>query len=278
MLSVVVLLAGGLLTWRALAVTVIPAGYDQFTTVGSGGTNEQWPALQAGFFHNKEGFGSYAVGAQTMAFTGRNAVPGFTGDTVIERTSSVTVPGSTALLVTGIRFIGEAQLTVSFMGGTPSITYTVLAQESQIAPSTGAMAFNVNGTYNSSLTINREYTFVPGDSSQPPRVADSTTEHDSFGNLVFPPLDLSGGGTWSPPTAASAGPGIQAESVNSVAVAVASPSRNPCLVNPNSEAGLLASHGILPCGCPTPSPSPTITASPLPSATVKPTATIAPGT
>jgi len=274
-LSVLVVSVGGILTWRAFATTVIPAGYDQFTTSGSGATNEQWQALPAGFFTNKEGFGSYAIAAQTPTFTGRNPVPGFTGDTVIERTSSVSVPGSTGLLVTGIRFIGESQMTAGFPGGTPSVTYTVLAQESQLVKSTGEMTFNGDGSYNSSLTINREYTFLPTDSSQPKRIADSTTERDSTGALIFPALDLSGGGTWV--QGSSSSPVIQAESATTGgtggggAVASASP-KNPCVVNPNSEAGALAKHGILPCGC-TPPPSPTPTSS----VTPKPTVTVMPG-
>jgi len=270
---VLVVSVGGLLTWRAFATTVIPSGYDQFTTSGSGATNEQWGALPAGFFTNKEGFGSYAISAQTPTFTGRNSVPGFDGDTVIERTSSVNVPGSTALLVAGIRFIGESQLTATFPGGTPSVTYTVLAQESQIAKSTGEMSFNSDGSYSSSLTINREYTFLPTDTTQPKKVADSTTERDSGGNLIFPALDLSGGGTWSQSN--SGGPVVQAESTTTGGPggpggsATPAPTKNPCLVNPNSEAGLLAKHGILPCGCkPTPSPSPTSSVTPKPTATV----------
>src|SRR5262249_35634769 len=124
--------------------------------------------------------------------------------------------------------------------------------------------------------INRQYTFVPTDSSQPTRVADSTTEKDSGGNLIFPELDLSGGGTWSQGNATV----VQAESATTggtsggaVVAATPSPSKTPCVVTPNPEGGLLAQHGILPCGCTTPTPSPTPTASVSP----RPTVTIAPG-
>jgi hypothetical protein len=265
-LSVLVVSAGGILTWRASAVTIIPAGYDEFNTIGSGGTSESWSALPAGFFKNSQGVGSAAMSASTQTFTGRNPVPGFTGDTVIERTSSVTVPGSTALVITGLRFIDESQLTATFPGGTPSsVTYTVLVQESDIAPSTGDMTFNLDGTYNSGLTVNRSYTFVPTDGSQPTRVADSTTEKDGSGNLIFPAIVLSGSGTWSPPGGGSA-PAIQPEGIGPAAAATTSP--NKCFIKPGTEAAVNAQHGILPAGCPSPSPSPT--ASPIPTVTVKP--------
>jgi hypothetical protein len=274
-LSVLVVSVGGILTWRAAAVTVIPAGYDEFNTIGSGGTSEQWNSLPAGFFANKEGFGSLAVAASTPTFTGRNPVPGFTGDTVIERTNSVSVPGATALVVAGLRFVGESELTVSFSQGTPSVTYTVLVDESGTVPSTGDMTFNSDGTYSSGLTINRKYTFVPTDSSQPTRTAESATEHDSGGNLIFPAINLTGTGTWSAPSGASAS-GIQPQAVTTQppggggSTPVASPTPNKCFINPSSEAGVLASHGILPAGCPKPSPSPTPSASPLPTVTPKP--------
>jgi hypothetical protein len=274
-LSVLVVSVGGILTWRAAAVTVLPAGYDEFNTIGSGGTSEPWSSLPAGFFKNKEGFGSDAVPSSTPTFTGRNPVPGFTGDTVIERTNSVSVPGSTALVVTGLRFVGESDLTVSFsQGGTSSVTYTVLVDESGIAPSTGDMTFNSDGTYTSTLAINRKYTFVPTDASQPTRTADSTTERDSGGNLIFPAIDLTGTGTWSAPSGSSASPAIQAQSATTGgttgggSVPVASPTPNKCFIKPGSEAALFAKHGILPAGCPTPSPSPS--PSPAPSVTPKP--------
>ncbi len=216
-LSVFVVSAGGILTWRASAVTVIPAGYDQFNTVGTGGTHEQWgdcvtgrPALPSNFFTNKEGFLSNAVtGCIQVNFTGRNAVPGFTGDTVLERTNPVTVPGSTPLVLTGLRFVAEATITATFPGGTPSITYTVLVDESEAAQSVGQISFDQFGHYTSSIGINRRYTFAPSDVSQPIRVADSTNTFD--GNIpVFPPLDFTGDGTWSLPSGASTGPAIQA--------------------------------------------------------------------
>ena len=275
-LSVLVVSVGGIMTWRAAAVTVIPSGYDEFNTIGSGGTGEPWNSLPAGFFTNKEGFGSDAVAASSPTFTGRNPVPGFTGDTVIERTNSVSVPGTTALVVTGLRFVGESELTVSFsQGGTPSVTYTVLVDESGSTPSTGDMTFNSDGSYTSGLTINRKYTFVPTDSSQPTRTAESATERDSGNNLIFPAIDLTGTGTWSAPSGASASPAIQAQSVTTGgpgggSVPVASPTPNKCFIKPGSEAALFAKHGILPAGCPTPSPSPTPSASPVPTITPKP--------
>jgi hypothetical protein len=268
-LSVLVVTAGGILTWRASAVTVVPAGYDQFNTIGGGATNETWSGgLPSGFFKNKEGYNSNAIGGPlNMTFTGRNSVPGFSGDTVIERTSAVTVPGSSPLVLTGIQFIAEGQITAAFPAGTPSVTYSVLVQQSVIAPSTGTITFNLDGSYGSSLTVNRQYTFAPTDTSQPNTVADSTTARDGSGTLLFPENEFSGTGTWSLPGGASAGPAIQAESVGPAAAATTSPNR--CLINPNSEAGSLAAHGILPAGCPSPSPSPT--SSPVPSPTVKPT-------
>lgn len=279
-LSVFAIFFGGALAWRASAVTTIPAGYDQFSTLGSGATNEQWPALPAGFFKNAQGVGSNAINAQTVTFEGRNAVPGFTGDTVIERTQSVSVPGSTALVVAGIRFIATNQITATFNSGTPSVTYTVLAQESQIAPSTGQMTFSTNGSYTSALTINRLYTFVPTDPTQPTITADSTTA-ESGGSLIFSPIDLTGGGTWSSggsgSSAAMPEAPMRSDLATAAAVGVAgatgSPtpvqSPTPCVINPNSEAGLFASHGILPVGCstPTPTPTPTPTIGPTPTAT-----------
>jgi hypothetical protein len=285
-LSLFAVCFGGILTWRAKATTVIPAGYDQFSTLGSGQTSEQWGALPAGFFTNAQHVGSNAINAQTVTFEGRNPVPGFTGDTVIERTQSVSVPGSTALLLAGIRFIADNQITATFPSGTTSVTYTVLVQESQIAPSTGEMTFNTNGTYTSALTINRQYTFVPTDPTQPTITADSTTAENG-GSLIWSPIELSGGGTW---TAPGGGGGLGSEAlpsepmrtdvatgstgaagVTGSATPVQSPSPNPCVINPNSEAGQLASHGILPVGCatptPTPTPSPTPTALPTPTAT-----------
>jgi hypothetical protein len=288
-LSVIAICFGGLLTWRASATTVVPAGYDQFSTLGSGETNEQWGALPAGFFTNAQGAPSNAINAQTVTFEGRNPVPGFTGDTVIERTQSVSVPGSTALLVAGIRFIADNQVTATFSSGTPTVTYTVLAQESQIAPSTGEMTFNTNGTYNSSLTINREYTFIPTDPTQPTVTADSTTARNG-GVLIFSPIDLTGAGTWSASggeSSAAMPSGAMRTDATTGSTGVTGPtgptgtptatpiqSPTPCVINPNSEAGQLAAHGIKPAGCTLPSPTPT----PLPSPTVvaSPTATVVP--
>jgi hypothetical protein len=290
-LSVIAICFGGLLTWRASATTVVPAGYDQFSTLGSGETSEQWGALPAGFFINAQGAQSNAINAQTVTFEGRNAVPGFNGDTVIERTQSVSVPGSTALLVAGIRFIAENQVTATFPAGTPVVTYTVLAQESQIAPSTGEMTFNTNGTYTSSLTINRQYTFVPTDPTQPTITVDSTTAKNG-GVLIFAPIDLNGGGTWSGSGGSSSAAmpagamrtdattgstGVTGStgptgSTSPTPTPIQSPT--PCVINPNSEAGQLAAHGIKPAGCTLPSPTPT----PVATATVtaSPTATVVP--
>src|SRR5262249_62134747 len=114
---------------------------------------------------------------------------------------------------------------------------------------TGDMTFNLDGTYTSGLTVNRRYTFVPTDSSQPTRVADSTTERDLSGNLIFPAIVLSGTGTWSAPSAASAAPAHQPQSVGP-AVAAASPKKR--LLKTGGGAAVEGPPGLLPApGSPT---------------------------
>ena len=257
-LSVLVVSAGGILTWRVSATTVIPAGYDQFTTQGSGATYEPWNTIPAGFFKKSDGTNSVAT-FYSPTFAGRNAVPGFVGDTVIERTNSVTVPGSSALVLTGIRFVAETPLTVTFADGS-NLTYTVLVDESDKYPSTGQITFNndVNHTYNSSIGMNRVYTFIPTTEGQPTKTAESAETSD-----VFPALNLQGTGNWSVSGGPSAAANIQPQSGMSTAGAVATTSPTPCIVNPTSEQASLAAHGMGPAVCPTPSPTPTRTATPI---------------
>src|SRR5262245_54170855 len=118
LLSVVVLLilgAAAVIVWRANAATVVPAGVDQFQTPPNATSFEPWN-LPAGFFTNAAGSSSNAI-STTVYYKGGDPVPGYSADTVIKRESSVTVPGSTALTVIGIRFVSTSPVAVSFADG-----------------------------------------------------------------------------------------------------------------------------------------------------------------
>src|SRR3712207_2619974 len=114
-----IVMAGGLaLAIRgAGASVVVPAGYDTFVTPDDARTFDDFSShpVPADFF-----------GRGSLAFTGRVTLKGGppvdstqfgSADTVIRRVNSVTVPGDTALTVTGLSFVSAAPITVQYADG-----------------------------------------------------------------------------------------------------------------------------------------------------------------
>jgi len=248
-LAVLVVSAGGFLTWRASATTSINPGYDQFTTPDDGQSTEAW-TLPEGFFRNAEGYDSNRIDNLAMSFKGGNPVPNFGADTVVQRQDFVT-PGTgqdTTRILLKLSLVGggaNPQVTATFNNGTPSVTYDVSVRESQIAPSSGHMQFLADSTFNIlDWEINRQYTFTSTDAGQPTKVADSTTEKDPAGNLVFAAISFAGGnGTWT-------GGGSSVH------------------IQPHLHGPPQHNHFVQPT--PSPSPTPTHSPSPVPSMTAKP--------
>ncbi|HVG20044.1 MAG TPA: hypothetical protein VNI02_13420 [Blastocatellia bacterium] len=221
---------GAINLWRAGATTTINRGYDVFVTPDNAVTHED-VSFGAGFFQNSAGSPSNTFNG-TITFKGGQAVSGFNGDTVIERTQNVDVPGDTPLSLFGLRLVSAAPIHVTFSDNT-SADYNVSVKESSIAPSTGTMHFNSDNTYSNSLQINREYTFTsPG---QPTKV------FDSYSGGV-PAISLSSTGTWSSSTS----------SQTSANAAV--PASGSVTIRPNTHQAIIAQHAITIA----PRPSPTI--------------------
>jgi hypothetical protein len=222
---------GAISIWRAGATTTVPKGYDVFVTPDNAVTYEE-VSFAAGFFTNSAGNPSNAFSG-TITFKGGEAVQGFNGDTVVERTQDVTVPGDTPLSLFGLRLVSAAPIRVTFSDNT-SADYDVSVKESSVAASTGTMHFNADNTYSNSLQINREYTFTsPG---QPDRVFDSYVGG-------WPAISLSSSGTWS--------------TGSSFTTNAAVPAEGTVVIRPNTHQAIIAQHAITVAPSPTPVPGPT---------------------
>jgi hypothetical protein len=176
---------GAAAIWRTNAQTVIPAGYDQFSTPANGGTQETL-SLPAGFFTDSSGSASSEFNGQVV-YEGGQPVTGYTGDTVIERTATVQGSGPTPLQVIGLNLAGVSPITVQFADGT-SASYAVSVSQSPSVASTGTMTFASGGTFTNTLSINRAYNFTP--ESGPPVFYDAAANG-------WPAIPLSSSGTWS---------------------------------------------------------------------------------
>ncbi|HJQ69021.1 MAG TPA: hypothetical protein VKA70_08615 [Blastocatellia bacterium] len=225
-----VIIAGAVTLWRAGAMTTIGAGYDLFNTPDNAQTGENFN-LAAGFFENSAGSPSTAFSGR-VALKGGAAVPGYNADTVIERTQAVNVPGSTPLLLTGLRLVSVGAMRVNFADGSFA-DYSVSVKESPSVPSGGSMHFNADGTFSSSLQINREYTFTsPG---QPNRVFDSGTGDSQF--VAWPAISLTATGTWE-------------SSGNETNAAIAP--GGGVTIRPNTHQSIIAAHATTIAPRPTP--------------------------
>lgn len=248
-------IAVSVLVWRAKAQTVISAGYDQFSTPANAVTQDSL-SLPEGALTDGNGYASVAF-TQTVTFEGGAAVAGYTGDTVIERTQNVTVPGSTPLQVIGINLASVGTIPISFEDGT-SANYQVSVSQSQSTASTGTMSFASDGTFTNSLSVNVEYTFTA--SGEP------TATYDAAANGIAA-IAFTSSGTWDANGGSSAvdiqrrlgddatttgtggGGGGSGSSSSAVSVTIV----------PQTEQAALAAHGVGPA----PSPSPTPTATPV---------------
>jgi hypothetical protein len=225
---------GAISLWRAGAMTTIGTGYDLFNTPDNAQTGEEFD-LPDGFFVNSAGKASRAF-RNKVIFKGGAAVPGYNADTVIERTQAVDVPGDTRLLVAGLRLVSVGAIAISFTDGTQA-NYSVSVKESSAVASSGTMHFNADGTFNSTLQINREYTFTsPG---QPVRVFDSGTGDSQF--AAWPAITLNATGAWQLS-------GNAPESENA-----AVPPSGGVTVVPNTHQSIIAAHATRLA----PKPSPT---------------------
>jgi hypothetical protein len=258
------------LIWRANAQTVISAGYDQFSTPANAVTQETL-TLPAGALMDESNFPSNAFTGQ-VTFEGGAAVSGYTGDTVIERTQSVTVPGSTPLQVIGVNLISVGTIPITFQDST-SANYSVSVSQSSSTASTGTMNFSSDGTFTNTLNVNVQYTFTaPG---EPVAVFDAAP--NGIQAIAFSSM-----GTWAP---SGGGAADIRRSLGEDAVTTTGnngngngngggapgPTGTTVTVVPNTEQSLWASHGIGPAPSPTPTPTPSPT--PLPSPTVVPCTT-----
>lgn len=204
--------------WRAMAQTTIPAGYDSFSTPANAQTTENF-SLPAGALTDSAGSPSQAFNG-TITFQGGAAVNGYTGDTVIERTQAVTVPGSSPLQVTGLNLVSVGTIAVTFSDGTTT-NYSVAVAQSPSTKSTGTMNFASGGTFTNNLNINVLYTFTA--SGEP------AVKYDAAPNGI-PAIAFSSSGTWQ---------------VNGSSVSI----------TPQTEQSALASHNILPAPKKLPPPS-----------------------
>jgi hypothetical protein len=218
--------------WQTKAQTVVSAGYDQFSTPNNAVSQESL-TLPAGQLLNSNNSPSLAFSG-TVVYEGGPVVPGYNGDTVIERTASVSVPGSTPLVVIGLNLASVTPIPVSFADGS-LVYYAVAVSQSPSTSSTGTMNFAVGGTYTNSININRQYTFTAA--GQPIGTLDC-------GASGWPPIALTSSGTWE-----VTGNGASAR----FAAAVAGSS---VTIHPNTEQSILASHGIGPAPSPTPTCAP----------------------
>jgi hypothetical protein len=204
-----------LFIWRAKATTIIMAGYDSFSTPANALTQETL-ALPTGALMDSAGSPSEAFNGQ-VTYKGGVVVVGYTGDTVIERTQNVIVPGTTRLLVIGINLVSVGTIHITFEDGS-SANYSVTVSQSPSTQSNGTLTFASNGTFTSTLSINVEYTFT---ATGEPTVKYDAAQHG------LPPIALSSAGTWQ------------------------STGNGGVIIHPETEQGLLASHNILPAPSPT---------------------------
>jgi hypothetical protein len=223
-----IVMAGGLgLALRgAGAAVVVPAGYDTFVTPDDARTFDDFSShpIPAGFF-----------GSGSLAYTGKATLKGGppvdsaqfgSADTVIKRLNSVTVPGDTALTVTGLSFVSASPITVAYQDGHTE-NWDIAVGASTATGSAGSMHFNADGTFTSKLSIYPRYTFT--------RFGAQARVFDTGSGGGAAPINLSStNGTWS-----------QSGSVT--------------VINPRSEDSLLASHGVTPA----PTPCPTATVQPV---------------
>lgn len=219
--------------WRAGAAVTIGAGYDQFSTPANAVTHEDL-SFGSGFFVNAAGKPSNALNT-TVTFKGGAPVQGFNGDTVIERTQDVAVPGDTSLVLFGLRLVSVGTIRVTFIDGT-SADYSVSVKESPSQVSTGSMHFNADNTFSNSLQINREYTFTS--SGQPDKVFDSAAGG-------WAAISLTATGTW--------------ESSNAPTGNAAITPGGGVIIRPNTHQAIIAQHATTIA----PKPSPTKTIKPI---------------
>jgi|HubBroStandDraft_6_1064221.scaffolds.fasta_scaffold207118_2 hypothetical protein len=199
--------------WRVKAQTVIDSGYDQFSTP-SNAVSQETLSLPAGALTDEAGSPSNAFDGQ-VTFEGGAAVTGYSGDTVIERTQNVTVPGSTPLQVIGVNLASVGTIPITFQDGT-SANYSVGVAQSTSTQSTGTMNFASNNTFTNTLNVNVQYTFTA--SGEPNGVFDAAANG-------LPAIGFSSSGTW--------------QSTGSGGVTIV----------PNTEQSALAKHGIGPPPC-----------------------------
>jgi len=248
-------LAVTVLIWRAKAQTVINAGYDQFSTPANAVTQETL-SLPAGALTNAGGASSLPFNGQ-ITFQGGPPVSGYTGDTVIERTQNVTVPGGTPLSVYGINLVSVGTVPIEFSDNT-SVNYSVSVSQSSVTASTGTMNFTADGNFTNNLSVNVQYTFsAPGE---------MTTTIDAA-SIGIPAIAFSSSGQWQ--ADGSGGTDIRRMSDDASTHGPGNPGgggSSPAGVNitvvPNTEQAILASHGIGPAPSPTPTPIPTPTPQP----------------
>lgn len=220
--SLIVVLGGlALMMRRTDAAVVVPSGYDSFTTPNDAQTYDDFSThpIPANFF----GDGSLQYAGQ-LALKGGPPVDSTrfgSADTVIQRVSSVTVPGSTSLSVTGLSFLSASPITVQYTDG-HSESWNVTVNASPTGSSGGSMYFNSDGTFSSNLSIYPIYTFT--NAGHPTKTLDTGSGGGSA------PITLSSSnGTWS-----------QSGSVT--------------VINPGSESAQLQSHHVQPAPSPTPIP------------------------
>ena len=244
-------LAVTVLIWRAKAQTVISAGYDQFSTPANA-VSQETLTLPEGALKDEAGSPSNAFSGP-VTFEGGAAVSGYTGDTVIERTQNVTVPGNTPLQVIGVNLVSVGTIPITFQDGT-SANYSVGVSQSASTASTGTMNFSANGTFTNTLNVNVEYTFTAA--GEPNGVFDAAANG-------IPAIAFNSSGTWqangggAPDIVRRMGDDAVTTGGGGTGGATGATGTTVTIV-PNTEQSALAAHGIGPA----PSPKPTSTIRP----------------
>jgi hypothetical protein len=160
MLLVAAVVLVGVSTRSRAALPIVPKGDDLFETTGDGQTYHNFAnaPIPAGTFTSNSGSPSLAYN-QNVPLVGVPLGAGSDTDTVISRNDDVNVPGTTSLTMTGLSLDSISALTITYANGTTE-QWKMHVSLSAFKSSTGSMAINSNGTFDSTLKVWPKFTFT----------------------------------------------------------------------------------------------------------------------
>jgi hypothetical protein len=160
MLLVAAVVLVGVSTRSRAALPIVPKGDDLFETTGDGQTYHNFAnaPIPAGTFTSNSGSPSLAYN-QNVPLVGVPLGAGSDTDTVIARNDDVNVPGTTSLTMTGLSLDSISPLTITYANGTTE-QWKMHVSLSAFKSSTGSMAINSNGTFDSTLKVWPKFTFT----------------------------------------------------------------------------------------------------------------------